>query len=92
MEFATPKLKKLLIFQERICKALKPNKNYSLELLTYYCIHYYLAILFSAKELLITHSTINIEQNFGYVLRVKGKGNICTSGNEITLQIIFRTF
>ena len=51
-----------------------------------------LSYSFLAIGLLITHPIVDISQNFGYVLRVKRKENIWTSGNVILLQIILRTF
>ena len=89
--FLAPGLKNLY-FRRELPKAENQIRSYSLELLTYYCIHYSLAILFSDIGLLIMHPTIDISQNFRYFLRVKRKKNICASGNEITLQIIIRTF
>ena len=89
---SSPELKKFLIFQEELLKPENPTKSYSLELLTYYCIHDSLAILFSAVGLSIKYPITDIWQNFQYVLRVKRKENISTSGNEITLQKIIKTF
>ena len=43
-----------------------------------------------ALGLLITHSIVEIWQNFGYGFRVRRKENIYPFGNVITLQIILR--
>ena len=73
------------------CEAWKSNKKRFFRT-TYYCIGCSLDILFSATGFLITYSIIDIWQNFGYVLEVKRKQNICAYRNEITLQIILITF
>ena len=64
--------------------------SYSLALLTYYSIRYSLTILFRAIRLLITHPILYIWQNFGHVLPVKRKENICSSVNANNSQNIWR--
>ena len=64
--------------------------SYSLALLTYYSIRYSLTILFRAIRLLITHPILHIWQNFGHVLPVKRKENICSSVNANNSQNIWR--
>ena len=64
--FLVTTLKISLYFIRELAKPENQIKSYSLELLTYYCIHYSLAILFSAIGILITHPIIYILQNFGF--------------------------
>ena len=87
--FLALSLKNILYFRRELVKPKKQTKNSSLFFITASTT---LSCSFLAIELLITHSDVDIWQNFGCVLRVKRKKNICTSGNVRTLQIILRTF
>ena len=51
MELSSHKIRKFLIFQDELPKPENQTRGYSLELLTYYCIHYFLAIFFSYRAL-----------------------------------------
>ena len=44
LNFLAPGLKKLLLLQEELSKLENQTRNYSLELLTYHCIHYFVAV------------------------------------------------
>ena len=83
-------LQKTFLYSEHKFACYSLDISYSLELLTYFCIYYSLAIFFSAIGFIITHPIVDIWQNFEYVLWVKQKENICAWGNVITSKSLHR--
>ena len=83
---------KILIFQEMELSSFKIKKFLTFPEMEVSRLLLYLVLFnysfFSYRAL---NNALHLTE-FGYILRVKWKKNICASGNEIILQIILRTF